>query len=197
MSKGFSNTMKSTPGPSTIAFGANESTISPPTPSDTTSRLPCAAPPPTGGPSTISGMLGLAKSRARPGRERDDAGHEAVRREASFPAACVSGICRRGARGGGIPCALARVRHVARRGVRELRGVHVASVEDAAGSVARGSVGRWHAFARRAARRAEGGEADGARRARGQTGNQTRHPSDATAISHRDAPSRAARASAP
>src|SRR5580693_9731589 len=48
--------MKSGPGPSTIAFGANESTISPPTPSDTTSRLPICAPPPFGGPSTMPGI---------------------------------------------------------------------------------------------------------------------------------------------
>src|ERR1700733_6961804 len=48
--------MKSTPGPSTIAFGSNETMICPPLPREKTSVLPMSAPPPIGGPSTISGI---------------------------------------------------------------------------------------------------------------------------------------------
>ena len=56
MRNGFSKTMKSGPGPSTIAFGAKDTTMLPPLPRDTTSVLPRSVPPPTGGPSTMPGI---------------------------------------------------------------------------------------------------------------------------------------------
>src|SRR3974390_1925279 len=52
---GFSKTVKSGPGPSTMAFGSNETTMLPPLPRERTSMLPCVVPPPTGGPSTTPG----------------------------------------------------------------------------------------------------------------------------------------------
>src|SRR4051812_9245461 len=55
MSNGFSNTMKSGPGPSTIALPRNATMIDPPLPSEITSSDPLQQPPPFGGPAAGPG----------------------------------------------------------------------------------------------------------------------------------------------
>src|SRR5579872_931547 len=59
--------MKSGPGPSVMPFGANETTIDPALPSETTSVLPRSVPPPTGGPSTIPGICAAPNPAHGPG----------------------------------------------------------------------------------------------------------------------------------
>ncbi len=73
---GFSNTTKSAPSPSTIAWPPKPSTIDPPRPSDSTSSPPDVVPFPSGSPYTTSGNRSAPNPLSSPGS--NDTMHDAV-----------------------------------------------------------------------------------------------------------------------
>ena len=144
--------MKSAPGPSTIAFGANDTTISPADAERDHVEAPHRSAAPVRWSLDDAGHLRRPESGAGTRCEGDHAGHEAIRRESAFrghgvirPRRAVGPVVETRVRHGpiekraAVACADGRGRPVERR---------------VAGRVAR-RVARWRPFRGRAARGAE------------------------------------------